>query len=228
MHRPGSVPPGSSQTLNTKVTKYHKGLVFWVLSRGLTSNFYWDIIDSVMNDLIILATLLDGPKHGYQLKREAGFILGQGAMHNNLIYPMLRRFTAEGWVSKKTAPGERGQTRLQYALTPLGRRELVVRLSEFGEAEASSFVGFMTRAGMFEVLEPPVRERILKQRETYLQGREERLAGLGQRMDLGTYGGEVVRYLIEQIHSELGWIRRLRRLDATSKSSHREAARRKA
>jgi hypothetical protein len=47
-----------------------------------------------MNDLIILATLLDGPKHGYQLKREAGFILGQGAMHNNLIYPMLRRFTA--------------------------------------------------------------------------------------------------------------------------------------
>jgi hypothetical protein len=89
-------------------------------------------------------------------------------------------------------------------------------------------VGFMTRAGMFEVLEPPVRERILKQRETYLQGREERLAGLGQRMDLGTYGGEVVRYLIEQIHSELGWIRRLRRLDATSKSSHREAARRRA
>ena len=100
-----------------------------------------------MNDLIILATLLDGPKHGYQLKREAGFILGQGAMHNNLVYPLLRRFTAEGWVSKKTVPGERGQTRLQYAITALGRRELVARLSEFGESDASSFAGFMTRAG---------------------------------------------------------------------------------
>ena len=59
-------------------------------------------------------------------------------MHNNLVHPLLRRFTAEGWVSKKAVPGERGQTRLQYAITALGRRELVTRLSEFGEADASS------------------------------------------------------------------------------------------
>jgi DNA-binding PadR family transcriptional regulator len=181
-----------------------------------------------MNDLIILATLLDGPKHGYQLKREAGFILGQGAMHNNLIYPMLRRFTAEGWVSKKTVPGERGQTRLQYAITALGRRELVTRLSEFSASDAASFGGFIARVGMFDVLEAPVRERILKQRETYLQVREEKLASLRENMDLGVYGGEVVRYLIEQIHSELAWIRRLHRLDTASTNSHREAVGRKA
>src|SRR5579863_6775268 len=122
-----------------------------------------------MNDLIILATLLDGPKHGYRLKREAGFILGQGAMHNNLVYPLLRRFTAEGWVSKKTVPGDRGQTRLQYAITTLGRRELVARLSEFGESDASSFVGFITRVGMFALLEEPVRNRVLQRRESYLR-----------------------------------------------------------
>src|SRR5271170_6177731 len=126
-----------------------------------------------MNDLIILATLLDGPKHGYQLKREAGFILGQGTMHNNLIYPMLRRFSSEGWVSKKTVPGERGQTRLQYAITPLGRRELVTQLREFNELDAASFAAFITRVGMFEVLEAPVRGRIMRQRENYLQAREE-------------------------------------------------------
>jgi DNA-binding PadR family transcriptional regulator len=181
-----------------------------------------------MNDLIILATLLDGPKHGYQLKREAGFILGQGAMHNNLIYPMLRRFTAEGWVSKKKVPGERGQTRLQYAITALGRRELVARLSEFSESDGSSFGGFVTRVGMFEVLEARVRAHILRLRESYLQGREEKLAGLQQGMDLGVYGGEVVRYLIEQIHSELAWIRRLRRFDTTSTKNQRETGGRKA
>jgi DNA-binding PadR family transcriptional regulator len=174
-----------------------------------------------MNDLIILATLLDGPKHGYQLKREAGFILGQGAMHNNLIYPLLHRFTAEGWVSKKTVPGERGQTRLQYAITALGRRELVTRLSEFGESDASSLPGFITRVAMFEVLEEPVRARILKQRESYLHGREEKLIALRQNMDLGIYGGEVVRYLIEQIHCELAWSRRLRRLTTKPRTSHR-------
>ena len=46
-------------------------------------------------------------------------------------------------------------------------------------------------------------------------------------MDVGTYGGEVVRYLVEQIHSELTWIRRLHRLGANSKSSRGKIARRK-
>jgi DNA-binding PadR family transcriptional regulator len=180
-----------------------------------------------MNDLIILAMLLDGPKHGYQLKRDAGFILRQAAMHNNLIYPLLRRFTAEGWVSKKAVPGERGQTRLQYAITPLGRRELVARLSEFGESDASSWLGFITRVGMFGVLEAPVRTRIIKQRESYLQRRQERVASLQQHMDVGTFGGEVIRYLIEQIDSELAWIRRLHRLAANAKHGHREIVGRK-
>jgi len=175
-----------------------------------------------MNDLIILATLLDGPKHGYQLKQEAGFIFGQGAMHNNLVYPLLRRFTAEGWVSKKTVPGERGQTRLQYAITALGRRELVARLGEFGESDASSLPGFITRVAMFEVLDEPVRARILKQRESYLHGREAKLTALRHNMDLGIYGGEVVRYLVEQIHSELAWSRRLRRLTTKPRTSHRK------
>lgn len=178
-----------------------------------------------MNDLIILAFLLDGPKHGYQLKREAGFILGQGEMHNNLVYPLLRRFTADGWVTRKTMPGKRGQTRQQYAITPVGRRELIRRLSNFGESEAASWPGFITRVGMFEALEEPVRASILSARTNYLQNREEKLTTLQKNMDLGMYGGEVVRYLIEQIHSELAWIRRLHRLAPSAKSSHRKTER---
>ena len=180
-----------------------------------------------MNDLIVLATLLDGPKHGYQLKREAGFILGHGVMHNNLVYPLLRRFTAEGWVTKKRMPGERGQTRQQYAITPLGRRELVARLSEFGEADASSLSSFITRVGMFALLEEPVRNRVLQQRESYLEHREERLTTMRQNIDLGIYGEEVVRYLIEQIKSERTWIRRLNRLAPNPQISRREVAGRK-
>jgi DNA-binding PadR family transcriptional regulator len=180
-----------------------------------------------MNDLIILAILVDGPKHGYQLKGEAGFILGQGAMHNNLIYPLLRRFTTEGWVTKKSMPGERGQTRQQYAITALGRRELIRRLGEFGESDASSFSRFITRVGMFALLEEPVRVRILQQRQVYLRRREERLAAMRQNVDLGIYGGEVVHYLIEQIESERAWIRRLDGLAAAPKH-RREIARRKA
>src|SRR5215470_15934083 len=107
-----------------------------------------------MNDLIILATLLQGPLHGYQLKRQAGLILGQEVLHNNVVYPLLRRFTTKKWVSRKTVPGERGQNRQQYAITALGRKELITRLSTFDQQDARSSSGFRFRVGMFQMLEP--------------------------------------------------------------------------
>jgi DNA-binding PadR family transcriptional regulator len=164
-----------------------------------------------MNDLIVLATLLAGPKHGYQLKREAGFIFGEGALHNNLIYPLLRRFTAEGWVTKKAVAGKRGQTRQQYALTPLGRKTLIERLSKFSEQDSDSFPQFIMRVGMFEILGSEVRESILNQRENYLLRRQEQFAALQRNLELGRYGGDVVGFLRDQIESELSWIQRLRR-----------------
>ena len=75
-----------------------------------------------MNDILILACLLPGPKHGYLIKKQAGLILGTGELHNNLVYPLLHRFEREGWVGKKKSRGERGQTRLEYFLKPAGKR----------------------------------------------------------------------------------------------------------
>jgi len=163
-----------------------------------------------MNDLIVLAMLASGPKHGYQLKHEAGQITGQEALHNNLIYPMLRRFTAAGWVMKKTAPGERGQTRQQYSLTKAGRQALLEELIAYTEKDADSQPAFVTRVGMFELLPSEDRGRILQVRERYLRSRQERLEGRAARMDIGYYGGEVLRFLRRQIRSELGWISRMR------------------
>lgn len=177
-----------------------------------------------MNDLIILALLFDSPKHGYQLKREAGFILGQAEMHNNLVYPLLRRFTSQGWVSKKARPGRRGQTRQQYALTAKGRKELVQRLAEYSDQDARSPHAFATRVGMFELLKPEARLLILKKREAHLQDREKRLAVLKTNMDVGTYGAEVVRFFAEQGRAEIAWIERLRRMAKQKPRGHTSAA----
>ena len=166
-----------------------------------------------MTDLIILAMLRDRPKHGYRLKQDAGKLLGQGALHNNLVYPLLRRFTADGWVTKKTVPGDRGQNRQQYALTELGRRTLLNRLSAFTEQDARSWDAFHIRVGFFELLPAEVRGRILSLREEFLHSREGRFATLENAMNLGLYGAEVVTFMREQIASELSWIRGLRRLN---------------
>lgn len=165
-----------------------------------------------MNDLLVLALFLGGPKYGYQLKREAGWMMGHEPLHNNIVYPMLRRFLQEGWVSKKAVPGERGQTRQQYALTTEGRRTLIERLNHFTEADASSENAFRLRLGLLPFLKPEVQETIFKVRESYLQQRDKRLEDLQARMDLGRFGGEIVRYMREQIEIEEEWIRHLRRM----------------
>lgn len=168
-----------------------------------------------MNDLLLLAMMLDEPKYGYQLKREAGWMMGEDSLHNNLVYPMLRRFLNEGWVSKKAVPGDRGQTRQQYALTTKGRRIFFERMNAFSDHDASSPDAFHLRVGIFEELKPESRESILTKRESYLQRRDQKLGSLQVRMELGKFGGEIVAYMRKQIEMEREWILRLRRMAKT-------------
>jgi DNA-binding PadR family transcriptional regulator len=164
-----------------------------------------------MNDLILLAILAEGSQHGYALKKQAGLALGQPDMHNNLVYPLLRRFVAQKWVTQRKTLGERGQTRQVYSLTPRGRNALVDRLRQFDDA--SSAEAFRLRIGLFELLDPSARAQILAAREDYLQGRERRLALLQTQMHLGRYGGQVTKFLRQQIRTERAWISRLRRMN---------------
>lgn len=164
-----------------------------------------------MNDLILLANLLDAPKHGYALKKQVGLISGQSEMHNNLVYPLLRRFVESGWVSKRKGPGERGQTRHIYALTGKGKQQLLRRLSHSTRKEMTSENGFRFRVGLFSVLDAEARGRILAERDQWLATREQRFARLSGALDLGLWGGEVVHFLRDQIRSERKWISRLKR-----------------
>src|SRR5579863_9509880 len=114
-----------------------------------------------MNDLLLLAALLPGPRHGYALKQQVGLLTGKAAMHNNLVYPLLRRFVENGWVRQRKAEGERGQTREVYTLTAKGKEELLRRLADYGGEEAASENGFRLRVGLFDSLNTETRQRIL-------------------------------------------------------------------
>jgi DNA-binding PadR family transcriptional regulator len=164
-----------------------------------------------MNDLFLLAMLLAGPAHGYALKKRVGHITGQNDMHNNLVYPLLKRFVVSGWVSRKTVPGDRGQTRERYALTPKGRQEVLRRVEEFSEKDAASSEAFQLRVGMFGVLNLEARVRILSLRQAWLASRAERLSNLAEKMELGQWGGESVVFLRAQVAAEQKWLKELRK-----------------
>ena len=147
---------------------------------------YWYNSDIVMNDLLILASLLDGPQHGYALKKRIGTITGHGPMHNNLVYPLLKRFVAASWVSRRKAQGQRGQTRELYSLTPKGKQVLLSRLADFSEKDAVSGDACRLRVGLFAVLSLEARAKILDSREQWLAKRIGILAAIARTMTLDT------------------------------------------
>ena len=82
-------------------------------------------------------------------------------------------------------PGQRGQTRQQYALTARGRRELIRQLTEYSDADARSDQAFYTRVGMFDLVGSEARTQILEKREAYLHAFEGRLSTLKTNLDVG-------------------------------------------
>jgi DNA-binding PadR family transcriptional regulator len=180
-----------------------------------------------MNDLLILALLLEGPKHGYAVKKGAAMIFGSRDMHNNLVYPLLRRFVAQKWVNVKSAKGERGQTRQVYSLTAAGREALIARLRDFTPVEAESVEQFSLRVGLFSILKPEEREAILDQRQLYLEERASRLAAFEERGDIGGFAGQVISHLIASARTELTWIEKLRKLATAPAEKHASRTRSK-
>jgi DNA-binding PadR family transcriptional regulator len=165
-----------------------------------------------MNDLLILALLLEGPQHGYALKKQAALLFGQHDMHNNVVYPLLRRFVNQKWVTRSKVAGNRGQTRQVYALTPLGRQSIVHRVRDFGPAEASSSEQFSIRVGLFDILAPAERLLILDARKEFLHQRALRFVSLSGAMGMGPFPRQVVNFLAESVDRELAWIEKLRKL----------------
>jgi DNA-binding PadR family transcriptional regulator len=181
-----------------------------------------------MNDLILLAALFDGPKHGWALKKLAGFLTGAGDMHNNLVYPLMKKFVAEGWVRRQSEPGERGQTRGVYSLTPRGKQELQRRLESFDEKQAGSGPEFRVRVGLFSLVSRETRAHILAERDGWLASRERHFNNIRSNLDaMGApeWGYDVVAFLLEEVRGERKWIKSLTRKSA-AKTEPRKAGRR--
>jgi len=164
-----------------------------------------------MNDLLLLAMLLEGPQHGYALKKKVPLITGHGEMHNNLVYPLLKRFVQQGWVNRRSADGERGQTRELYALTAKGKQELLRRLSDCGKKTAGSGENFRFRVSLFSLLEPAVRESLLESREAWLEARDENLQRIERATRTRGWSRETIQFRRNEIHAERKWIEHLRR-----------------
>lgn len=90
-------------------------------SRGLDTQAF----AKSLNELLILATLREGARHGYQIaldleSRSAGLF----NLQHGTLYPILHRMERDGLIHGRWAAGEGQRRRKEYALTRAGERRL--------------------------------------------------------------------------------------------------------
>src|SRR5215470_5482414 len=146
-------------------------------------------------EVLILSHLAKEPSHGYELRRRVEATTGFG-LHNNSLYPALRRFEDAGAVTKTAEPQKRGRPpRLVYAITDVGRELLHDMLAELPADQAGDEAEFLARVGQFELLTPAERCAVLDARLAALADRAVHLAGLSDASRGHPWGAIVVREL---------------------------------
>jgi len=83
-------------------------------------------------DLLILKTLTRAPQHGYgialSIKQSSQYFL---TVEEGSLYPALQRLLLQGWVKAQWKQTETNRRARYYTLTPAGRKQLGVELSQF-------------------------------------------------------------------------------------------------
>lgn len=163
-------------------------------------------------DILILSHLRTAPVHGYELKRKVATTTAF-ALHNNTLYPVLRRFEDGGAVRKRVVQQEGRPPRHIYELTEVGQELLHDMLVELPDELAGSEEEFLTRLGMFDQLTPDERRGVLASRDRALADRVRHLEELAERAETSprnrTWGGLVTAELIARAERERDWLAEL-------------------
>ncbi len=163
-------------------------------------------------DILILAQLLEGPRHGYELRQAVGHKLGGSCLlNNNQLYPMLRRFEKDGAGTSTTQTQAGRPDRRVYTLTAHGRDSLQFRVGDFTEAIARDDREFLIRVHLFHLLEPDTRLRILALRRGVLEARLQRFVARSEKADAKKYPYlvQASQFLKARTQLELDWIEKL-------------------
>jgi len=166
-------------------------------------------------EILILRRLRSGPAHGYELRKRVEQTTGV-VLHNNSLYPALKRFEEAGAVTKTAEPQQGRPPRLVYTLTEVGHELLHDMLAELPPEQAADEAEFLARLGQFSLLNSAERSAVLAARTravreqlTHYQAMRDLAAARGER-----WGELVTKELIRRHQQELTWLAGLAELAA--------------
>src|ERR1700738_71866 len=103
----------------------------------MKSNRRLDLLQGTL-DLLILRTLQDSPKHGWDIAErleqtsERVLEVNQGS-----LYPALHRLEHQGWIKAEWGVSELGRRARFYQLTPAGRKQLEMEREHWARIAAA-------------------------------------------------------------------------------------------
>ena len=166
-------------------------------------------------EIMILRRLRSGPAHGYELRKRVEQTTGI-VLHNNSLYPALKRFEEAGAVTKAAQSQEGRPPRLVYTLTEVGHELLHDMLADLPPDQAADEAEFLARLGQFSLLNSAERTGVLAARTRAVR---EQLSHFIAMRDLALDHGErwgalVTAELIRRHEQELTWLTELAELAA--------------
>lgn len=167
-------------------------------------------------EIVILALLNAGPKHGYDIKKHVEHILQRRTkLNTNLLYPALHRLERMQAVERTKQEQQGRPNKYVYRITSRGSELFQEIIQEFDEATAAKEDEFLVRLAFFDLMDGYTRVRILDQRKRELERQ------LANRRSIRTeYAEEYNSPWIERIMSfgerriadEIEWMKELERL----------------
>jgi len=176
-------------------------------------------------EMAMLGVLVEGPLHGYELRKRLIPILGTlRPISFGSMYPALRRLAGRGLIDPgdptpavdSMAPPLSGRrSRIVYAITAEGKEAFAAWIDDPGP-EAWDDEGFSARLAFFSKTQARVRLRILQGRRSRI---EERIANLRESMARGAQRVDAYTLALQQ-HGLDGAEREVRWLDELISAEH--------
>ena len=161
-------------------------------------------------ELAVLGLLHEGPRHGYELRKDLAGRLGRPyAVSFGSLYPTLRCLLKRG-LTRLEPPGQvaTGRARVVYALTPLGRSHFQSRICRPGPEAIEDDV-FDVHFAFFARAESAARLHVLEGRRVRLQERREQVGrALTADEPADRYRVELRQHGLECVEQELRWLNR--------------------
>ena len=164
----------------------------------------------MVNEVVVLALLQDGPKHGYQILKDAKRLVDpEETFDTKRLYSTLKRLEQDHAVvvHPEPSPVVGAPNRKVYHITPHGADRLVSLVAD--PANATDRRRFFLSLALFQIIGDVAQGRLLRERLEWLRREEQHLREVVEYPQHTPWSRKVVAFQQTQISDEIAWLAKL-------------------